>query len=605
MYNPLLNNLAQSNAYLKDVDGIPPEQQLQIAIDKAQKGLIPFGVAVALKGAADTLRQRGAPAQMPEPDNPMMKIIKELQGGQGQPQMPQQQQMPPQMPQGQDPRLAAGVGSLSAPVMDHGPVQSMKGGGIVAFNGEDNDQTVEDLSEEMRPLSESLEGRHFSTNDFLRLFLTPNTGGDFGSGMTITPHERQRRIVRDLRKGSYGYNNDGLPATPAAASPAAAGAPAAANEAPAGLPAVALPDYPAGLPGMSGSFSASGGVGIPAFRRPDMSGIKDLVAAAKGRIGATPDRATFDTEAKKALEDNEGYKSVLGYQGKLKGKGASLDARAKEQNRMLTAMLGFQWAANAAKPGARFLGSFAEAGVPYAKDKMALMQRVEDAKDALEDKQMRVAETLSAYKEKYDDKSERRYTDAKTELKAAQMHYETLAGSAAQMEQQSSTAENSYNLGAAQIRASIARYGKDKVKDQLASQFSSDRQQAYQVRAQAERMPPGPEREKALATAAALEKRADYTYETYQKVDLSHGDKAAEIDLKTKAQLEKDTGYRTAMATLQSGDASRADQIKAMKALRTVAAKYHIDPALLGVPSAELGGGVLTLDADGNLVEGK
>ena len=600
MYNPLLNNLAQSNAYLKDVDGIPPEQQLQIAIDKAQKGLIPFGVAVALKGAADTLRQRGAPAQMPEPDNPMMKIIKELQGGQGQPQMPQQQQMPPQMPQGQDPRLAAGVGSLSAPVMDHGPVQSMKGGGIVAFNGEDNDQTVEDLSEEMHPLSEGFEGRHFSTNDFLRLFLTPNTGGDFGSGMTITPHERQRRVVRDLRKGSYGYNSDGLPAAPAAAA-----TPAAANEAPAGLPAVALPDYPAGLPGMSGSFSASGGVGIPGFRRPDMSGIKDLVAAAKGRIGATPDRATFDTEAKKALEDNEGYKSVLGYQGKLSKKDKDIEARAKEQNRMLTAMLGFQWAANAAKPGARFLGSFAEAGVPYAKDKMALQQRVEDAKDALEDKQMRVAQTLAEYRDKADDKSYARYMDARKSYDEGLNHYETLAGSAAQMEQQAATAENSYNLGAAQIRASVARYGKDKVKDDLATKVTWDRQQAYQIRAQAERMPSGPERDKALATATALENRATNNYKIYEDLDLTHGDKSAEIDLKTKAQLEKDTGYRTAMATLQSGDASRADQIKAMKTLRTVAAKYHIDPALLGVPSAELGGGVLTLDADGNLVEGK
>jgi hypothetical protein len=233
---------------------------------------------------------------------------------------------------------------------------------------------------------------------------------------------------------------------------------------------------------------------------------------------------------------------------------------------------------------------------------MALQQRVEDAKDALEDKQMRVAQTLAEYRDKADDKSYARYMDARKSYDEGLNHYETLAGSAAQMEQQTTNSENSYNLGAAQVRASVARYGKDKVKDQLASQFSSDRQEAYKLRGQAERMPPGPERDKALATAAALEKRANYTYETYEKIDLSYGNKAAEIDLKTKAQLEKDTGYRTAMATLQSGDASRDDQMKAMKTLRTVAAKYHLDPALLGIPSAELGGGVLTLDADGNLV---
>jgi hypothetical protein len=72
--------------------------------------------------------------------------------------------------------------------------------------------------------------------------------------------------------------------------------------------------------------------------------------------------------------------------------------------------------------------------------------------------------------------------------------------------------------------------------------------------------------------------------------------------LKTKALLEKDSVYRSAMATLKSGHASRNDQMKAMKNLRMIANKYHMDPALLGIPSAELGGGVLTLDADGNLV---
>ena len=596
MYNPLLNNLAQSNAYLKDVDGIPPDQQLQIAIDKAQKGLIPFGVAIALKGAADTLRQRGAPSQMPEPDNPMMKIIKELQGGQGQPQMPQQQ-MPqqPQMPQGQDPRLAAGVGSLPTPVMDQGPVQSMKGGGIVAFSEGD---VVEEDDRSQAEIDRANEQQRL-------LDLRDRTDAERAARQrneTAGINNWLGHIADYWRAPAAKFNAYNPPATPAAAPAGAAPATVAAPGTPDPM-AVTLPDYPAGLLGLSGSMSASGGIRIPAFRQPNMKPLQDLVAAAQGRIPKNaPGRAAFDKEAQDALTANEGYKSVLGYQNKLKGKGTDIDARAKEQNRMLTAMLGFQWAANAAKPGARFLGSFAEAGVPYAKDIMALRQRVEDSKDALEDKQMRVAQTLAEYRDKADDKSYAHYTEAKKDYSDAVSHSENLGATLAQAEQQAATAANSYGLGMAGIQAQVARYGKDKIKDQLASQFSSDRQEAYKLRGQAERMPPSPERDKALATAAGLEKRANYTYETYQKVDLTYGNKAAEIDLKTKALLEKDSVYRRAMITLQSSGASRDDQMKAMKNLRMVADKYHIDPALLGIPSAELGGGVLTLDADGNLV---
>lgn len=104
---------------------LPPDQQQQYLTSAAQNGLVPFPVALALQAA---LKFKEPPAQAPAPGNVVGDMVQKLSGQPAAPQMPMPQQ--PQV----DPRMAAGIATLSAPNMGQTP-QGMAGGGIVSFSG--------------------------------------------------------------------------------------------------------------------------------------------------------------------------------------------------------------------------------------------------------------------------------------------------------------------------------------------------------------------------------------------------------------------------------------------------------------------------------------
>jgi len=104
---------------------LPPDQQQQYLTSAAQNGLVPFPIAVALNAA---LRLKEPLVQAPAPGNVVSDMVQKLSGQPAAPQMPMPQQ--PQV----DPRMAAGIATLSAPNMGQTP-QGMAGGGIVSFSG--------------------------------------------------------------------------------------------------------------------------------------------------------------------------------------------------------------------------------------------------------------------------------------------------------------------------------------------------------------------------------------------------------------------------------------------------------------------------------------
>lgn len=123
----------RGRAWLSSVENVPPQQIPARAEMAAKTGLMPFQDALMIKQMADQIRASGKNEEVPS-NNVMQEKLAMLSGRPAPQQMPPQQQMAPppqQMPPQQDPRMQAGLGAMSVPVMDNAQYAD---GGIVAFD---------------------------------------------------------------------------------------------------------------------------------------------------------------------------------------------------------------------------------------------------------------------------------------------------------------------------------------------------------------------------------------------------------------------------------------------------------------------------------------
>lgn len=123
---------AEGRAYLPSVKDLPPDEAQQHAIDAAKSGLIRFSDAIAIKGAADRVKNL-TQSEAPPPGNVINDLKAQIRAALSGQQVPQQ--MPPQgmPPQGMPPQgMPPQPGLAGLPVSNIG-TQAMAGGGIVAF----------------------------------------------------------------------------------------------------------------------------------------------------------------------------------------------------------------------------------------------------------------------------------------------------------------------------------------------------------------------------------------------------------------------------------------------------------------------------------------
>ena len=315
--------------------------------------------------------------------------------------------------------------------------ENYAGGGIVAFNGEDNDQLVE---KESSPFGDLIRGIFNSPErqaaamgniaqykeNIRRNKLRP---GYFES---MTPSERTRRqteydaIQAVSPVGQYGRleapagyaeaeGQRGIATlAPGMESAAPTAAPAAT---PTGAPV--RPVRPAGLAAAPGAAAAAAAPAVPSQGE---TLLKEAQAERNKRVEeARPkDRATYRSE----IEEEYKAAGIGGADKAEKERIAEQRARAKEQygrNIDLAGfMAGMKMAAAASRRGATFLGSAAEGGSEFGARYGKAMEDMSAMQAKLDDKETNLARLEEARKMGIIDKTDARLKEARAEYKDAQ-----------------------------------------------------------------------------------------------------------------------------------------------------------------------------------------
>lgn len=343
-----------------------------------------------------------------------------------------------QQPMAQEPMTQAAHGGLMGLPVHNFREENYAGGGIVAFNGEDNDQLVE---KESSPFGDFIRGIFNSPErqaaamgniaqykeNIRRNKLRP---GYFES---MTPSERTRRqteydaIQAASPVGQYGRleapagyaEAEGQRGIATLAPGAAPGMESAApTAAPAGAPtgAPVRPVRPAGL------AAAPAAAAAPAVPSQGETLLKEAQAERNKRVEEARPKARADYRS----EIEEEYKAagIGGADKAEKERIAEQRARAKEQygrNIDLAGfMAGMKMAAAASRRGATFLGSAAEGGSEFGARYGKAMEDMSAMQAKLDDKETNLARLEEARKMGIIDKTDARLKEARAEYKDAQ-----------------------------------------------------------------------------------------------------------------------------------------------------------------------------------------
>jgi hypothetical protein len=333
-----------------------------------------------------------------------------------------------QQPMQEPPMQAAQGGLMGLPVHNFRH-ENYAGGGIVAFNGEDNDQEVK-AEKETSPFLQGIRNLLFSSpekqgealarqaqyNEQLRQNkLRP------GYFERMTPSERTRRQTEydaiQAASNPAGYaeagEQRGLGAVSPGATPTITPDIAGAGATPTGGPV--RPVRPAGL-------ATPPAPAQPAEPSEGEKLMKAAQAAREARVQeAKPqDRAAYRSE----IEQEYKAAGIGGADKAEKERITEQRARAKEQYGKSIDLAGFmagmKMAAAASRRGATFLGSAAEGGSEFGAQYGKAMEQMAAMQTKLDDKETNLARLEEARKMGIIDKTDARLKEARAEYKEAQ-----------------------------------------------------------------------------------------------------------------------------------------------------------------------------------------
>lgn len=376
--------------------GMPPDQAVQYVKSMATQGVAPLADLYAMMNQFQRLKQPQAQApQTPPTIKDQLNMLDQQQQMQRQQGNIQQMQAPAPQPSPMD----RGLGAIDAGNMEY---PQFAGGGVVALAG-GGEPDLE--AEVQRILQKSPVFRTPEENEILRAAGRQLSRRELPSDSGISKVDKYLGQI-------FGDEQETRPAQTPTVTPSQSAVPAAPALGGAGFDqqiaaarAGVQQDMPPAVPPAASPFAPPSGAGRAGASQPPSRAMSrpDFMTGLDEYRGSEGDYIAKQLREQEALDKQYGLgKESEAYKARLKQVDEMTKDRGKreeEDRRMDRAEFFFNIAAQAAQPGATFMGSVAKAGPGFAKASRETTSRLRDLQERAQEAQLRLMEAEQLRKE--------------------------------------------------------------------------------------------------------------------------------------------------------------------------------------------------------------